>query len=134
PKLPAFPGWYGSWDNPTWTFNSGNNPIKLKDGEPTTKVVPSMSNQGCVSWGAVIVSTTVKNSDNDGILDSWKTNQGYCDAALNNGVCSGPGDPCWADLSTAAKGQQDVFLQYDYMCSKVTGQNSCDISTRRDSL
>ena len=87
-KLPAFPGWYGTWDNPTWTFNSAS-PITEDSSYATTQVVPSMSNQGCVSWGAVIVSTTVKNSDNDGILDSWKTNQGYCDVSINASCSKG---------------------------------------------
>ena len=123
-KLPAFPGWYGTWDNPTWTFTNATSPINQDSRNATTKVVPSMSNQGCVSWGAVIMSTTVKDPDNDGILYSWKTNQGYCDASLNNGVCSGPGDPAWVDLTGAAHNQQDVFLQYDYMCSTVTN-GSC---------
>ena len=128
------------WDNPTWTFNNASttNPGILEDASyATTQVVPSTSNQGCVSWGAVIVSTTVKNPDNDGNLYSWKTDPrgpGYCDAAFNNGVCSGPGDPAWIDLPGATTGQQDVFLQYDYMCSQVTGPDSCDISTGKDSL
>ena len=130
-KLPAFPGWYGTWDNPTWTFNNASttNPGVLEDASSAaTQVVPSMSNQGCVSWGAVIMSTTVKNSDGDGILDSWKLHNppGYCDAALNNGVCrSGDStDPGWVPLPDAMHGQKDVFLQYDYMCSTVTN-GSC---------
>jgi hypothetical protein len=124
-KLPAFPGYYGTWDNPTWTFNSSN-PISEDSSIATTQVVPSMSNQGCVSWGAVIVSTTVKNSDNDGILDSWKTDYGYCDAAFSNGVCNkgSSTDPAWVDLSDARTGQKDIFLQYDYMCSTVLGPSS----------
>lgn len=121
-KLPAFPGWYGMWDNPTWTFNSQSqnpaNPILEDSSSATTRVVPSMSNQGCVSWGAVILSTTVKNSDHDGILDSWKTHQGYCDASSS--TCQGPGDPAWVDLTGAAIGQRDIFLQYDYMCSSIS--------------
>jgi Bacterial Ig-like domain (group 3) len=122
-RLPAFPGYYGTWDNPTWTFNSAS-PITEDSSYATTQVVPSMSNQGCVSWGAVIVSTTVKNSDNDGILDSWKTDRGYCDASVNNGMCNGHGDPAWVDLTEAAKGTKDIFLQYDYMCSNVSS-GSC---------
>jgi hypothetical protein len=92
-------------------------------------VVPSSSNQGCVSWGAVIVSTTVKNSDNDGILDSWKKDPkgpGYCDASVNNGVCNkgSSTDPSWVDLTGALPGEKDIFLQYDYMCSNVSS-GSC---------
>ena len=129
-QVSAFPGYYGTWDTRSWTFtnaNSTTNPGILEDASSaTTQVVPSTSNQGCVSWGAVIVSTTVKNSDNDGILDVWKYNPngpypGYCDAAINNGSCNGPGDPAWVDLAGAAPHQQDVFLQYDYMCSTVSG-------------
>lgn len=136
--LPAFPGWYGNWDTTTWTFtNPSTNPLNPgvleDDSNATTQVVPSVSNQGCVSWGAIIVSTTVKNGDNDGILDSWKLPKanppGYCDAALNNGVCSAGSltDPGWVPLPGATHGQQDVFLQYDYMCSAVTGPNSCTV-------
>ena len=134
--LPTFPGYYGyyGWDNPTWTFTSASknpsNPVMEDTAYATTQIVPS---SGCVSSGAVIVSTTVKNPDADGILHSWKINQGYCDVALNPS-CSGPGDPAWVPLPGATPGQQDVFLQYDYMCSKVTGAGTCDFSTQRDSL
>ena len=132
---PAFPGHYGMWDNPTWTFTNasttspgirGGDGNVEGDGNATTQVVPSSSNQGCVSWGAVIVSTTVKNSDKDGILDSWKTNHGYCDAAYNNGVCRQGDltDPTWVPLLGAQTGNKDVFLQYDYMCGDVSG-GSC---------
>src|SRR5258708_7676543 len=129
-QLSAFPGWYGRWDNTTWTLTNASttSPGVLEDASTaTTQVVPSPMNQGCVSWGAVILSTTVKNSDNDGILDSWKTDPrgpGYCDAAFNNGVCNGPGDQAWIDLTGALHGQKDVFLQYDYMCSTVS-KGSC---------
>jgi hypothetical protein len=124
-NLPPFPGYYGSWDNPTWTFTNASttNPGVLEgDSYVTTQVVPSASNQGCVSWGTVIVSTTVKNSDGDGILDSWKTDQGYCDASINNGVCTkgSTTDPAWVDLSGAHAKQKDIFLQYDYMCSSIS--------------
>jgi Bacterial Ig-like domain (group 3)/Putative Ig domain len=125
-QLPPFPGYYVTWDNPTWTFTSASqnpsNPVTEDSIYATTQVVPSTSNQGCVSWGAVIVSTTVKNPDNDGILYSWKDNQGYCDVALNPS-CN-KGDPAWVDLTGAAHNQQDVFLQYDYMCSSMSS-GSC---------
>lgn len=123
---PAFPGWYGAWDNPTWTFNNagGTNLGVLEDASSaTTQVVPSISNQGCVSWGAIIVSTTVKNTGDDGILDSWKNNGGYCDASVNNGVCQTT-DPSWVPIPDATIGQKDIYLQYDYMCSTVLGPPS----------
>src|SRR6516162_364556 len=156
----AFPGYYGQWDNPTWTFGDSNypypanpvgpnssgapyptpnlaaNPIQEDAASATTKVVPSASQQGCVDWGAVIVETRVKNRDNDGILDSWKTTTppGYCDAALNNGVCSvgNTSDPGWgalpgAQLGTAGDPHPDIFAQLDYACqNKKSGANACE--------
>jgi hypothetical protein len=130
-RLPAFPGWYGTWDNPTWKFDSSSknpsNPILEDSSTATTQVVPSSSMQGCVSWGAVIMSTTVKDTDNDGLLDSWENNKGYCDASVNSGKCNGLGDPAWVDLPNADPSHKDVFLQYDYMCSTITGPNSCTV-------
>ena len=50
-----------------------------------TSVVPSSSNSGCVSWGAIVMSTTVQDTDGDGLLDVWdRIIQGYTD------VVSGP--------------------------------------------
>ena len=128
-NLPPFPGYYnGSWDNPTWSL-SGNsnpvNPVKANDASATTTVTPNSSNSGCVSWGAVIVSTTVQNSDNDGILDVWKQKQGYCDAAVNEGSCTTT-DPSWVSLPGATAGQKDLFVELDYMCSIVNADGTCN--------
>ncbi len=132
--LPPFPGIYnGSWDNPTWVVNNYppvGTAVKANDFQETTSVVPSASNSGCVSWGAVILSTTVQNSDNDGILDVWKQQNppGYCDAAINGGVCNvgDTTDPGWVPLPGAAKGHKDLFVQIDYLCSNATSNTSCD--------
>ena len=125
-NLPPFPGYYnGSWDNPTWSFSGNSNPVKANDASATTMVVPSSSNSGCVSWGAVIVSTTVQNSDKDGILDVWKQNQGYCDASVNGGTCATT-DPSWVALPGATSGEKDLFVQLDYMCSIVNPDGTCD--------
>jgi X-X-X-Leu-X-X-Gly heptad repeat protein len=125
-NLPPFPGYYnGSWDNPTWSFSGGSNPVKADDASVTTTVVPTGSNSGCVSWGAVIMSTTVQNSDNDGILDVWKQKQGYCDASVNEGVCA-PTDPSWVSLPGATSGTKDLFLELDYMCSIVNADGTCN--------
>src|SRR5437588_5499885 len=120
PKLPAFPGWYGTWDNPTWTLSGASNPLVPTAGtalgSATTQVVPSPMNQGCVSWGAVIVSTTVNNGDKDGILDTWKDNHGYCDY-LTNSSCNRSSDTGWIPLLGAARGKKDRIVHYDDMCS-----------------
>ena len=127
PNLPPFPGNYnGSWDNPTWSFSGNSNPVQgLTTAPVTTAVVPNSSNGGCVSWGAVIFSTTVQNSDNDGILDVWKQKQGYCDASVNGGVCSTT-DPSWVALPGATAGKKDLFVEMDYMCSIVNADGTCD--------
>ena len=125
-SLPPFPGYYnGSWDNPTWSFSGASNPVQANDASATTMVVPNASNSGCVSWGAVIVSTTVQSSDSDGILDVWKQKQGYCDASVNEGVCATT-DPSWVSLPGAASGEKDLFVQLDYMCSIVKADGTCD--------
>jgi hypothetical protein len=133
--LPPLPGFYGgSWDNPTWTFGNAlypeiANPIAGGASSATTEVVPTASKPGCLSWGAVIVSTTVQNSDNDGLLDSWKTANppGYCDVSINAGKCAegSSTDPGWVALPGAVHGQKDLFIQLDYMCSAMTALNTC---------
>ena len=78
------------------------------------------------AYAAVILSTPVLNSDNDGILDSWKAGPtggdfyggqpGYYD------VKSGS----WVPLPGAKHGEKDLFVQMDYMCGAVLSNGSCD--------
>jgi hypothetical protein len=110
----AFPGIYnGSWDNPTWSSSDPPNANTFMPSQAvitntdnvTTTVVPSGSGAGCVDWGVVIYSTTVQDTDKDGLLDVWEANQGYTDV-LSNQVVSLPG---------ANSGQKDIFVQIDYL-------------------
>ena len=131
-----FPGYYGGFDNTTWTFDANKtyvnltNPVNGGDSYATSLVAPATSQQGCVSWGAIIFSTTFQSSDGDGLADVWKAppnspgRPGYCDASVNGGVCI-PGSPSWVDLPRAKPGQRDVFMQLDYMCSTADG-STCD--------
>jgi hypothetical protein len=127
---PTFPGYYnGDWDNPTWNFpNAGTNPVLPNADAAFTEVMPSSSNSGCVSWGAVILSTTVKDTDKDGLLDKWEQDGGYCDASLNGGVCKvgDTTDPGWVPLPGASPSEKDIFVQMDYMCSAVNLDGTCD--------
>ena len=144
---PPFPGKYnGSWDNPTWfpnapnlyqTTPAGDTAVQAGESSETTVVVPNGSNKGCVTWGAIVMSTTVQDSDHDGLVDVWKgPNQGYCDAGANRGMSNqgtcpnGTNDPFWVALPGAQQGKQDIFIQLDYMCSKVInnmdGTTTCD--------
>jgi len=130
-SLPSFPGHYnGSWDNPTWNFPNlkylnNSNPVGAGDFSATTAVGPTSQNGQCVSWGVVIVGTTVQNSDNDGLIDLWKKNSGYCDASLNSSNSCSTTDPAWVDLTGAKKAQKDLFVELDYLCSSVTN-GTCD--------
>jgi hypothetical protein len=102
--LPPFPGVYGSWDNPTWLL-SHYGYVKTTDTSETTLVSPSKTNSGCVSWGAVILSTTVQDSDKDGLLDVWENGQGYTDAVSGQEVA----------LPGANPNQKDLFVELDYL-------------------
>jgi hypothetical protein len=143
---PPFPGEYnGTWDNATWfpnnyaTTPTGDTAVMAGESSETTVVVPNGSNKGCVTWGAIVMSTTVQDSDHDGLLDGWKANQGYCDAGANRGMSNqgtcplNTNDPFWVALPGAhapGQGNQDVFIQLDYMCTKVInnadGTTTCD--------
>ena len=79
------------------------------------------------AYTAVILSTPVNNSDNDGILDAWKTGPtaagdfhvgqpGYYDAKTST----------WVGLPGAKHGQKDLFVQMDYMCGAVLASGACD--------
>ena len=101
--LPPFPGVYGSWDNPTWVL-SHYGYVKTTDTSETTSVVPSATNSGCVSWGAMILSTTVQDTDKDGLLDVWENNSGFTDAVSGQ----------WVALPGANANKKDLFVELDY--------------------
>ncbi len=78
------------------------------------------------AYAAIILSTPVTNSDNDGILDAWKTGPtgpsefhtgqpGYYDVKTGS----------WVPLPGAQHGQRDLFVQLDYMCGLVNPDGSC---------
>lgn len=100
---PPFPGVYGgTWDNPTWSVGGLMTSVDMSE---TTTIVPSPSNSGCVDWGAMILSTTVQDTDGDGLLDIWETNQGYTDAVSGNFVALPGANPL----------QKDIFVELDYL-------------------
>ena len=126
-----FDGSAGSrWDNLTYAIN-----LALGANQVTTQVT-SNNNQVCLSWGAVLMSTNVVNSDGDGILDSWKTNGLHLNVgspatsktssvpATFGGCSDYKNDPC-ENLSAmgAVLGSsqhppsihKDIFVQLDWM-------------------
>ena len=123
-----FDGATGSrWDNLTFAIN-----LALGANQLTTQVTAG-NNQVCLSWGAVLMSTNVVNTDGDGILDSWKTKGLHLNVgkpatstspsvpATFGGCADDPDDSCenlpamGAVLGTPAKPHKDVFIQIDWM-------------------
>lgn len=114
-SLPPFPGIYGSWDNPTWLLSNFGY-VKTTDTTETTSVVPSSTNSGCVSWGAMILSTTVQDTDGDGLVDVWENSQGYTDAVSGQ----------WVPLPGANSNKKDIFVELDYL-SNLDGSAGADL-------
>jgi hypothetical protein len=104
----------GSWNN------SSSSPSLGQANQFTTTLNPGNA------YAAVILSTPVNNSDNDGILDAWKAGPpagdfhagqpGYYDVKTGS----------WVGLPGAQHGQKDLFVQLDYMCGAVLANGSCD--------
>ncbi len=101
----AFSGVYnGSWDNPTYSVNAA---VLANEPSPSemTSVVPGTTGGKCVDWGAVVFSSTVQDTDGDGLLDVWEDNQGYTDAISGQFVA----------LPGANKLVKDIFVEIDYL-------------------
>jgi sugar lactone lactonase YvrE/uncharacterized protein (DUF2345 family) len=104
----------GQWNNSVNTSSLG------QSNQFTATLSPG------AAYAAVILSTPVNNSDNDGILDAWKAGPpagdfhagqpGYYDTKTGN----------WVGLPGAKHGQKDLFVQMDYMCGAILANGSCD--------
>jgi hypothetical protein len=85
--------------------------VKANDSTATTLVMPARTATGCVSWGAIVFSTTVQDTDGDGLLDVWETvapgqtTPGYIDAVTNAFVALPGADPK----------VKDIFVEVDYL-------------------
>jgi len=78
------------------------------------------------AYAAVIVSTPVTNSDNDGILDAWKSGPPSGDFHAGQPGYYDVKDGSWVPLPGAQHGHKDLFVQLDYMCGAVLANGSCD--------
>jgi 6-phosphogluconolactonase (cycloisomerase 2 family)/sugar lactone lactonase YvrE len=105
----------GSWNN---SFNS----VTLA-GHATQS--NTTLNTGS-AYAAVIFSTPVTNSDNDGILDAWKTGPGGGDFHAGQPGYYDVKTGSWVSLPGALHGEKDLFVQLDYMCGAVLSDGSCD--------
>ena len=78
------------------------------------------------AYAAVIFSTPVNNSDNDGILDAWKAGPAAGDFYAGQPGYYDVKTGSWVPLPGAQHGQKDLFVQLDYMCGAVLANGSCD--------
>jgi hypothetical protein len=91
-----------AWDNLTFDVSSM---VAPDSSVVYTRVLPTRSKFDCLSWGVVVFSTPVKDSDNDGLLDTWEQNQGYTDAKDGTAVA----------LPGANASRKDIFIEIDYL-------------------
>ena len=80
------------------------------------------------AYAAVILSTPVNNSDNDGILDAWKTGPATGDFYAGQPGYYDVKTGSWVPLPGAKHGEKDLFVQLDYMCGAVLSNGACDPS------
>jgi hypothetical protein len=123
PSLPPFPGIYhtfgGAWDNPTWLLNQYGSYVLPNAKEESTTIMPSANNSGCVNWGALVFSTTVQDSDGDGLVDAWETGtigsagSGFQDAGYKDEVTGQ-----WVALPGADPTVKDIFVELDYLVAR----------------
>lgn len=105
------------WDNPTFSFPLPQNAASFN------VAASSDDNQLCLTWGAIVASMNVTDTDADGLLDTWETNGMH----LNTGTATTPAtfggcapypssEPC-VNLPRmgAVNGQKDVFVEIDWM-------------------
>ena len=78
------------------------------------------------AYAAVILSTPVNNSDNDGILDAWKAGPAAGDFYAGQPGYYDVKTESWVPLPGAKHGEKDLFVQLDYMCGAVLSDGSCD--------
>lgn len=70
-------------------------------------------------YAAVVFSTPVTNSDNDGILDAWKAGPGAPDFFAGQPGYYDVKTQSWVALPGAKHGNKDLFVQFDWMCGNV---------------
>jgi hypothetical protein len=78
------------------------------------------------AYAALVLSTPVNNSDNDGILDAWKAGPGQGDFHAGQPGYYDVKTGSWVALPGAVHGEKDLFVQLDYMCGAVLSNGTCD--------
>src|SRR5262249_17468972 len=104
-------------------------------GSYTTQVT-STGNQTCFSWGGIVTSTLVNDSDNDGILNIWESDGIHLNRHHGDGLNATFGGCTLAQTLRepsvnlpamgALNGVKDIFLQIDAMHGTGDGTGGID--------
>ncbi len=116
------------WDNYTFNYNLATNASSVQ-----TEV---QSSNDCLSWGAIITSTNVQDSDFDGLLDIWEKSGLYLNPGVRNdgippsqivtpttaatfGTCTPQNQATCVNFPAmgASPFVPDIFIQIDWMQS-----------------
>jgi len=111
----------------TTLFNAGgtwNNSVSTPSLGQTNQYSAPL-NAGS-AYAAVILSTPVNNSDNDGILNAWKAGPAAGDFYAGQPGYYDVKTGAWVPLPGAKAGQKDLFVQLDYMCGVLNFDGSCN--------
>jgi hypothetical protein len=108
-----------SWDNVTTDVSDIVAQMHNKKVPVTTAVEPGHGRSSdCLSWGAIVFSTTVQDSDADGLIDVWesstRTLYDFVDPDTGRPL---PGSQPLPNLKAmgADPNVQDIFLEIGYM-------------------
>jgi VCBS repeat-containing protein len=97
------------WDTPTFSLNGK---LAGDAASATVRVEPQGWLPDCLSWSAIVFSTTVQDTDNDGLLDVWETHSGLVD----------PNGQPLPNLSAMGANPfaRDLFVEVGFMTSAAT--------------
>lgn len=95
------------WDNPTFE----NIPLPADSESVTVRVAPDGTKSDCLTVSAMVLSTTVQDTDGDGLLDKWETSNNLIDPNDRTGMTLLP------DLKSmgADPNAKDIFIEVGYM-------------------
>jgi hypothetical protein len=122
PKLVAlapFQGLYGGFDAPTWRLPLDPGAMKADVTFAGLPFLPC----GCLTFGAVVMSTAVQDRDQDGLLDVWEAQSEWANkppalaAAYSSWPLTDPNGLTLPNLQAmgANPNVQDVFVQIDWL-------------------
>lgn len=102
------------WDNPSFNINLATNASSF------STTATASSSKACVTFAAIVASTNVQDSDNDGLLDIWETQGLHRNTAVfpaTFGTCAQyPSEPCVNLPQMGANpNKKDIFVQIDWM-------------------